>query len=362
MTFKAALLSATLLAAPLLLSHPARAQVVTGPYVAAGGGYNIEGSQKTKDTYVLSGQPLGEGKLLTKNGYDAEVSLGYGLGDGWRAEVEGDYISDGFDKLKIYGRDYGAKGTERRYGVFANALYDFDLGIPYLYPYVGAGVGWQEDDYHHLSTAGFHFNKERGSLAYQGIAGLAYPIAYVPGLSLTVEYRFVALANSRKFNGEYGGLPATFKNDHEYNNEINVGLRYQLFTPQPVPPAPAPEAPTPVAAPAPAPAKTYLVFFDWDKSDLTPRATAIIAQAASDSHTQNVTTLDVSGYTDTSGTPDYNQGLSLRRAQSVEAQLVSDGVPQSEISIHAYGETHLLVQTGPGVREPQNRRVEIVLD
>ncbi len=67
------------------------------------------------------------------------------------------------------------------------------------------------------------------------------------------------------------------------------------------------------------------------------------------------------GYTDTSGTPDYNQGLSERRAKAVAAQLETDGVPASEIEIHAYGETHLLVATGPGVREPQNRRVEIVL-
>ena len=117
----------------------------------------------------------------------------------------------------------------------------------------------------------------------------------------------------------------------------------------------------PVAAPAPAPAKTYLVFFDWDKATLTPRATQIIAEAASDSHTNQVTTLVVSGYTDTSGTAVYNQGLSVRRAQAVAAQLVSDGVPASEITTQGFGDTHLLVPTGPGVREPQNRRVEIVL-
>jgi outer membrane protein OmpA-like peptidoglycan-associated protein len=105
-----------------------------------------------------------------------------------------------------------------------------------------------------------------------------------------------------------------------------------------------------------------LVFFDWDKSLLTPRATQIIAQAASDSKTTAVTTINVSGYTDTSGTPVYNQGLSERRASAVAAQLVTDGVPAAEIETHAYGETHLLVPTGPGVREPQNRRVEIVLD
>jgi outer membrane protein OmpA-like peptidoglycan-associated protein len=114
------------------------------------------------------------------------------------------------------------------------------------------------------------------------------------------------------------------------------------------------------AAPAPAPAKTYLVFFDWDKSNLTPRATQIIAQAAADSKTQSVTTIAVNGYTDTSGTAVYNQGLSVRRAKAVESQLVADGVPESEITAQGFGDTHLLVPTGPGVREPQNRRVEIV--
>jgi OmpA family len=140
-----------------------------------------------------------------------------------------------------------------------------------------------------------------------------------------------------------------------YGPLIGVGFRF------PPPSPPPPPTPAPVAAPAPAPAKTYLVFFDWDKATLTPRATEIIAQAASDSHTNQVTTIDVNGYTDTSGTPVYNQGLSVRRARAVEAQLVSDDVPASEITVQGFGDTHLLVQTGAGVREPQNRRVEIVL-
>ena len=137
-----------------------------------------------------------------------------------------------------------------------------------------------------------------------------------------------------------------------------LGATFRLGSSPPPPPAPEP---APAAAPAPSPAKTYLVFFDWDKASLTPKATAIIAQAASDSKTQSTTTLNVSGYTDTSGAPAYNQGLSERRAKAVAAQLVSDGVAATEIEIHGYGDTHLLVPTGPGVREPQNRRVEIVV-
>ncbi len=363
MKFRFALLAATVLAAPVALSHAASAQPVVGPYVSLGGGYNIASSQKIKGITVdRVGAPY-EGRLVLKNGYTGVGAIGYGLGDGFRVEVEGDYIHDNLNKTKLAGVDSRTHGHEANYGAFVNAYYDFDLGLPWLFPYVGAGVGWQETSLHY-SGEGANFNKDRGALAYQGIAGLAYPIAYVPGLSATLEYRFVDIARSTKYNFGVDGVPASFKITQQYNNQILVGVRYALYTPAPPAPAPAPvatPAPAPVAAPAPAPAKTYLVFFDWDKYNLTPRATQIIAQAAQDSHTSNVTTLDVSGYTDTSGTPQYNQGLSERRAQAVAAQLVSDGVSQSEISIHAYGETHLLVPTGPGVREPQNRRVEIVL-
>jgi outer membrane protein OmpA-like peptidoglycan-associated protein len=61
------------------------------------------------------------------------------------------------------------------------------------------------------------------------------------------------------------------------------------------------------------------------------------------------------------GTHAYNQGLSLRRANAVGQQLVRDGVPENAIVITALGDTQPLVPTAAGVREPQNRRVEIVI-
>jgi OmpA-OmpF porin, OOP family len=124
------------------------------------------------------------------------------------------------------------------------------------------------------------------------------------------------------------------------------------------------QPPTPVAPaviPAPAAARSYLVFFDWDKATLTDRARQIIAQAAAASTKVEYTRIEVNGHTDTSGTARYNQGLSVRRAEAVVAELVRDGVPRNVISIQGFGNTRLLVTTGPGVREPQNRRVEIVL-
>ena len=74
----------------------------------------------------------------------------------------------------------------------------------------------------------------------------------------------------------------------------------------------------------------------------------------------HVTQLTVTGHTDTVGSHAYNMRLSRRRAESVAARLEKDGIPASEIEIVAKGKRDLLVPTSDGVREPQNRRVQIV--
>ncbi len=111
----------------------------------------------------------------------------------------------------------------------------------------------------------------------------------------------------------------------------------------------------------PTASRTYLVFFDWDRADLTARARQIIAEAAQTSTRVSSTRIEVNGYTDSSGTARYNQGLSVRRAETVQAELVRDGVPRNAITVQGYGDSRQLVSTAQGVREPQNRRVEIVL-
>ena len=212
------------------------------------------------------------------------------------------------------------------------------------------------------NSGNFPYTSNRNKPAWIGDVEIGYDI--FQGLKLTVgadnftdKYAYHTTAGSRYHNaviyipsspyGIDGGL---------YYARLNYSFGAK-------PPAPMPE-PVPTAATAPeiiTPTRTYLVFFDWDRADLTGRARQIVAEAAQAAPRVQTTKIEVNGYTDLSGTAAYNQKLSVRRAKTVEAELVHDGVAESEIFIHGYGETNPLVPTAKGVREPQNRRVEIIL-
>jgi len=118
-------------------------------------------------------------------------------------------------------------------------------------------------------------------------------------------------------------------------------------------------APPPPAAAAPT---NFLVFFNFNKSDLTDDALKVVHTAADSAAQEKVTKLTVTGHTDTVGSDAYNMRLSMRRAVTVQKQLIKDGVPAGEIAIFAKGKRDLLVPTADGVKEPQNRRVQIVFE
>src|SRR5262249_20847505 len=106
---------------------------------------------------------------------------------------------------------------------------------------------------------------------------------------------------------------------------------------------------------------SFMVFFDWGRSNLSQQALATIQQAANAFKTKGNARITATGHTDTSGPENYNMALSLRRATPLEDALGRDGVPATAIAVIGRGEQGLLVPTPDGVREPQNRRVEIVI-
>jgi OOP family OmpA-OmpF porin len=384
MRLRETLLAATIVAAPAaVMAQPVGYQPVTGVYIGAGvGGSYLENTKiksETVTTFTGNTTQLGHsgGQFVNNWGFVGLVNVGWGFGNGLRAEVEGNYRQYSLRKWTGTAFPTHAGGDNQTYGGMVNVLYDFDLaglgliapGSFPLVPYIGAGIGGEETTlrgYKSFSNnVSFNIhNKNAGAFAYQAIGGLAYPVPEVPGLAVTLEYRFMGTTDGESFQTNatafgIGGRNAGFaqgktKIGEQFNHSVLLGVRYNFGV---APPPPPPVA----AAPVHQPARSYLVFFDWDRADLTTRARQIIHEAADNSRRVQYTRIEVNGYTDTSGTAAYNQRLSVRRAQTVAAELVRDGVPRNAIAIQGFGMTNLLVPTGPGVREPQNRRVEIII-
>jgi outer membrane protein OmpA-like peptidoglycan-associated protein/outer membrane protein W len=349
---------------------------VTGPYIAGGIGANWlqDTSLNGAVEDAARGTRIGKIENEFEVGYVGVLSLGWGFGNGLRAEIEGNYRSNEVSDTKTGGQSIqgtaSGTGTATSYGVMANILYDFDLGsslsssVGGIVPYIGAGVGYIWHDYQDVGASFSDgrkavYNGDTGAFGYQVILGAALPIESVPGLAVTAEYRFMGttghdINGTVNVRGDAGGKAQERFNSEvdNFNHSLLIGLRY-AFNAAPVVAA---AAAVPVAA-----ARTYLVFFDWSKADLTDRARQIIGEAAAARSSTGVTRIEVNGFTDRSGPASYNMGLSQRRANAVAAELVRRGVPRNEIVTRGFGEENNLVPTADGVREPQNRRVEIIL-
>jgi OOP family OmpA-OmpF porin len=348
-------MSRNLVAASALavLANGASAQDLQGFYVGGGigGFYQVTDEGGIGNTKFSQDWDIGTVGIL---------SLGYGFGNGFRAEIEGALRSSSVDAVQLNNQPAKGSGRSQSLAVMANVLYDLDLRLigmntSAVVPYFGFGIGYHTGSTDNIrlsnDTTTITSDDQDGRLAYQFIAGLSFPVASVPGLAVTAEYRL--------FNDEYGpeikfsdsasGTSRTRRTEF-YNHGVLVGLRYAFNA-----------APAVATAAAPvASSRSFLVFFDWSKADLTDRARQVIGEAAA-SRGSGVTRIEVNGFTDRSGPADYNMQLSLRRANAVAAELVRRGVPRNEIVTRGFGEENNLVPTADGVREPQNRRVEIIL-
>ncbi len=299
-----AVIAAALVAAPLA----ATAQMTPTPgfYVGVQGGVNF------LDTRISG--------VDEKVGYAVGGVVGYDF-VGPRVELDGAYR---YNKV-----DVGGLGSAKvhQITIFANVLYDF-FTTSMISPHIGVGAGVNFWDVKGGGPDGSDF-------AMQGIAGLG--VKFTSGLFLSLDYKFVYT------------FASGFKDFYNHTGMLTVGYKFG-------PPAPA----APPVVP-PQQGVSFIVFFDFDRANLTAQAVTTIKQAAAAAKSGNRTRIGVTGHADRSGTDAYNMALSLRRANAVKDQLVREGIPAAGITVVGRGESQPLVPTADGVREPQNRRVEIVL-
>ncbi|MCG5243066.1 OmpA family protein [Azospirillum doebereinerae] len=333
-----------LLGTALALALPTAAMAATeGFYVGAGAGVNWTRDADVRN-YPSSGFGLEES---FKIGGIGDVSAGYATAIGVRAELEFAWrwrnSVDGTESATPALRNLGGKTSSIAF--MGNALYDINTGTPFT-PYIGLGAGVAEvrQSLRGVSDKDWVF-------AYQGIVGASY--AVTDNVAVTLDYRYFATQDP-----EFDLGPVTSKGEYR-NHTILAGLRYTFGGPsRPAPAAsPAPMAPATQAQPQ----TEYQVFFDWDKATITPVSDKIIGDASAAAGRVRAVSIHVIGHTDTSGTPTYNQRLSLRRAEAVKRALIAKGTPANLVSIEGKGEQQLMVSTGPNVREPSNRRAQILI-
>ena len=304
----------------------------SGVYIGAEGGLNwLLNTTVTGQQINNAGTQFQIG-VAPQTGWAAGGKIGYDF-VGPRVELEAVYRQNqtNLSANNFNTSNLGVVGNQiGQLGILANLLYDFMPGAT-ITPYVGAGAGIGfVDGNSSLSSTVF---------AYQGIVGLGWNVDQNFRVSLDGRY--------------YGTSNPTLNGVGWSNSNFSVmlGLTYKFTEAAPVaaPPPPAPAAPS------------FIVFFDWDRSNLSAQALNTIKQAAGSYKTKGSARVTATGHTDKSGPESYNMALSLRRANTVKDALVREGVPATAISVIGKGETQPLVQTADGVREPQNRRVEIVI-
>ena len=217
---------------------------------------------------------------------------------------------------------------------------------------IGAGAG---ADFSRFDD-GSGFKDDDTSFAYQAIAGLSY--ALTDRLDLTLTYRYLHV-NTPSYSDTVGRFSEAYALEDLEKHTVTVGLRYDLYADE-VPMAAPPPPPPP--APMAEPTKQFIVFFGFNKSNLTPEALDVIREAAAAAKSQGAASILVVGHTDTVGSNKYNDALSLRRSGSVKKGLVGEGIPADKITATGKGESELLVKTDDNVKEPQNRRGVINLN
>ncbi len=345
----------TLMAATAAVGLASTASAAEGWYMSLGAGWNV---QNDADYSIGGGTSTFRGNVEFDSGYIIAGSVGYDWGR-WRAELELAYRDNNIDCRTFTSdttpscdRPGSSNNGTWQFSQMVNVLYDIPLGGRFSAS-VGAGVGGvlvvadQAMIYYSSSEPDLDDYVVAGQL----IAQVGYDLS--DRWQLYADYRYMHADDADTFHPNSGGQVAWENSDHS----VLLGLRFDLQRDGAAPMPPKPQPPVQPTRP-----KQFIVFFGFNKSNLTPEAERVVADAAAAAKQFGSASIMVVGHTDTVGSNGYNDALSMRRSGAVKAGLASHGIPESAISTAGRGESELMVQTGDSVKEPQNRRATIDLN
>jgi outer membrane protein OmpA-like peptidoglycan-associated protein len=342
--------------AAILAGASGAAHATEGWYGRADVGWSFEGEADFGPSPGFGGW----GDATMDHDLSEHLGLGYAFQNGFRLEGELGHRFNQLDGPGVFGHAFD-EGDVHAWSAMANLFYDFNRGGQ-LEPYIGVGVGAARVNVgctDNIPPAWF-VDGEDTVFAYQGMVGFAVGLGQQ--WDLDIGYRYFK-ADGVEYDSIQGATTLTGEMDYEHQ-AVTVGLRYQFAAPAPAPvvtpPVVPPPPPPPVVQPA-CPTSEFVVYFEWDRSNLNQAALETIDAAVNRARQCNVSGTIVVGHTDTSGSTAYNQGLSERRASVVRDALVARGMAAGSIQTQARGEGDLARPTRDGVREPLNRRTAVTI-
>jgi len=106
---------------------------------------------------------------------------------------------------------------------------------------------------------------------------------------------------------------------------------------------------------------SFTLYFKLDKTELTPASKKEIPEIISAISRRKAPNISIVGHSDRAGVEKYNHRLALRRAKAIRDILIKEHIDPGTIELTSHGENNPLVETADGVREPRNRRVQVIV-
>lgn len=416
------LLAAAVFALPGLAAAQTDGGENSGGYIGIGGGMNWLHNSRI---HSAGGPFTFYNSVDYDTGWAGILTFGYAAPSGWRNEIEFNYRHNDVDSSERYGvGQLDATGDAVSYGVFFNGLYDFQTGSV-ITPYIGLGLGYMRIDYRDAGPFGITAAHPQGvrvdgfdaGIGGQLIAGVKFNLS--DHMALAVDYRYYGPIHLFGFDHTFDDTDVPWTGDTlMVTLQFGFGGHEEMQPPPVQAPLPPPQpmdsdndgvtdnvdqcpntspgtqvdntgcstdldrdgvtnaqdqcphtkAGTRVnyqGCPVLSERKLNSLHFAFDSAKLTPedrryldREEDRINKALSKyPHAQ----VEIAGYTDSIGTPGYNEGLSQRRTDAVRNYLVTHAVDPDRIISHGYGESDPVATNNTKSGRARNRRVEVRL-
>jgi OOP family OmpA-OmpF porin len=346
-------------------------RVILGGVIAAVCSAAASRNAMAADAYDDTGAwylaPLGQYTLLdhrrvSKDNYGFQVGLGYDFAPHLAAEIAG---SSGSFHVK------GSGASEKLTAGSLDILFKIPPVTSIFRPYVLVGAGAMTDTIGHVPRDSTEWLAEGGLGVLTGLGSQSGSTRLQ--FRTEAKYRYEFIRNTSDIPNHPGDVVFGVGLQLMFGARTPPPAPVARALPPPPPPEPAPPPPPPPPPPACVAPAGFLVDancriieqtlvvravdFEFNSAELTSPARQTLDEVAASLVKQPELKVEIHGYTDSTGSAEYNLHLSQKRAESVRSYLISKGVNSAGLTAQGFGKANPIATNATTEGRAQNRRV-----